>query len=162
MTVNLWVDRPLLSSPFVGLPGRTMQWAFETTPGRGRAGARLALVVSGADDILRLPNPSIVQRAAAELRDALPHGNWRIEHASVLREPRATFSLAPGQPPRPGTETPVGGLLLAGDWIDTGLPGRSRAPSSVDTARPMPRSPAWPDGCGSGVRGAVRGWESAP
>ena len=123
VTVNLWVDRPLLSSPFVGLPGRTMQWAFETTPGRGRAGARLALVVSGADDILRLPNPSIVQRAAAELRDALPHGNWRIEHASVLREPRATFSLAPGQPPRPGTETPVGGLLLAGDWIDTGLPG---------------------------------------
>ena len=123
VTVNLWVDRPLLSSPFLGLPGRTMQWAFETTPGRGRAGARLALVVSGADDFLRLPNPSIVRRATAELRNALPHGQWRVEHASVVREPRATFSLAPGQPPRPGTETPVGGLLLAGDWIDTGLPG---------------------------------------
>ena len=129
VTVNLWVDRPLLSSPFVGLPGRTMQWAFETTPnleeagGRGMEGARLTLVASGADDVVRLSNPRIVARAAAELRDALPRGRWRIEHASVVREPRATFSLAPGQPQRPGTETGVGGLLLAGDWVATGLPG---------------------------------------
>ena len=36
---------------------------------------------------------------------------------------RATFSLAPGQPPRPGTRTALPGFLLAGDWIDTGLPG---------------------------------------
>ena len=71
----------------------------------------------------RLPNPRIVARAAAELRDALPRERWRLEHASVVREPRATFSLAPGQPGRPGTETPVRGLLLAGDWVDTGLPG---------------------------------------
>jgi zeta-carotene desaturase len=42
--------------------------------------------------------------------------------ATVIREPRATFSLAPGQPPRPATNTPVRNLFLAGDWIDTGLP----------------------------------------
>ena len=40
----------------------------------------------------------------------------------MIREPRATFSLAPGQPPRPSTKTPIRGLYLAGDWIDTGLP----------------------------------------
>ena len=39
-----------------------------------------------------------------------------------IREPRATFSLAPGQPPRPETRTAVPGLYLAGDWIATGLP----------------------------------------
>jgi hydroxysqualene dehydroxylase len=43
-------------------------------------------------------------------------------NATVVREPRATFSLAPGQPPRPSTTTAVSGLLLAGDWVDTGLP----------------------------------------
>jgi zeta-carotene desaturase len=40
----------------------------------------------------------------------------------VVREKRATFSVAPGQPPRPPVETSVPGLFLAGDWIDTGLP----------------------------------------
>jgi uncharacterized protein with NAD-binding domain and iron-sulfur cluster len=41
----------------------------------------------------------------------------------VVREKQATFSLAADQPPRPSTHTPVTGLYLAGDWIDTGLPG---------------------------------------
>jgi uncharacterized protein with NAD-binding domain and iron-sulfur cluster len=41
----------------------------------------------------------------------------------VVRERRATFSLAPGGPPRPPTCTPLKGFYLAGDWTDTGLPG---------------------------------------
>jgi uncharacterized protein with NAD-binding domain and iron-sulfur cluster len=43
--------------------------------------------------------------------------------AVVVREHRASFSLAPGSPPRPPTTTGVPGFFLAGDWIDTGLPG---------------------------------------
>ena len=46
----------------------------------------------------------------------------RLLRATVVREPKATFSLAPGQPRRPETKTPVRGLLLAGDWIETGMP----------------------------------------
>jgi hydroxysqualene dehydroxylase len=61
--------------------------------------------------------------AQAELYDALPHLRAsRLVRNVVVREPNATFSLAPGQPPRPSTETGVRGLLLAGDWVDTGLP----------------------------------------
>ena len=45
-----------------------------------------------------------------------------LRRAVVVREKRATFSVAPGQPPRPPVETPIPGLFLAGDWIDTGLP----------------------------------------
>jgi len=40
----------------------------------------------------------------------------------VVREKRASFSVAPGQPPRPSTRTAVQGLFLAGDWTATGLP----------------------------------------
>ena len=62
--------------------------------------------------------------AAREIGRALPRaGAARLVRGTVIREKRATFSLAPGQPARPGTRTPIAGLLLAGDWIDTGLPG---------------------------------------
>ena len=46
-----------------------------------------------------------------------------LVRGTVIREKHATFSLAAGQPARPPTGTGVEGLWLAGDWIDTGLPG---------------------------------------
>ena len=46
----------------------------------------------------------------------------QLIRSTVVRERQATFSLAPGQPARPSTTTPIRGLVLAGDWIDTGLP----------------------------------------
>jgi len=51
----------------------------------------------------------------------------RLTRATVIREPRATFSLAPGEPDRPDVITPVEGLLLAGDWIGTRLPATIEA-----------------------------------
>ncbi|MGH9313633.1 MAG: FAD-dependent oxidoreductase, partial [Vicinamibacterales bacterium] len=42
---------------------------------------------------------------------------------TVVRERRATFSVAPGAPPRPPVTTGLGNFLIASDWIDTGLPG---------------------------------------
>jgi uncharacterized protein with NAD-binding domain and iron-sulfur cluster len=61
--------------------------------------------------------------AVRELREAFSDARTAtLQHATVIRERRATFSLKPGSPPRPGIETDVPGLFLAGDWIDTGLP----------------------------------------
>ena len=37
VTVNLWLDRPVTSVPFVGLPGRTMQWIFDKRQAFGQA-----------------------------------------------------------------------------------------------------------------------------
>ena len=39
-----------------------------------------------------------------------------IVRATVVRERRATFSLAPGQPARPSNRTALPGFVLAGDW----------------------------------------------
>ena len=124
VTVNLWFDRPLFAEPFIGLPGRAMQWAFDKRPGFGNGGAYLSLVSSGASPLLERSNAELIALAVEELLEAIPDGtrSSQLLRASVVREPRATFSLAPGQPQRPGTETPVRGLYLAGDWIATGLP----------------------------------------
>jgi squalene-associated FAD-dependent desaturase len=123
VTVNLWFDRRVLDEPFVGLPGRAMQWVFDKRVVFGEAASHLSLVSSGAASILAETNEALIRAAHEELLDALPDVRAaRLLRATVVREPRATFSLAPGQPDRPSTETDLKGFLLAGDWIDTGLP----------------------------------------
>jgi hydroxysqualene dehydroxylase len=124
VTVNLWLDRRLVDEPFVGLPGRAMQWVFDKGQIFGAPnGGPLSFVSSGAATILNRTNDELVEMAFEELASALPAArNARILRAGVVREPRATFSLAVGQPDRPRGETAVRGLALAGDWIDTGLP----------------------------------------
>jgi len=81
------------------------------------------MVSSGAAALVELDNAELVAMAHRELMDAVPAvRSARLMKGTVIREPRATFSLAPGQPARPETVTPVAGLYLAGDWIETGLP----------------------------------------
>ena len=68
-------------------------------------------------------NEELTATALGEVRDALPAArSAKLWKSLAVREKRATFSLAPDAPPRPSARTAVEGLLLAGDWIDTGLP----------------------------------------
>lgn len=126
VTVNLWFDRDVLAdvqASFVGLPGRSMQWVFDKRAVFGGDASHLSLVSSGASPLVALTNEELIARAYDEMLDALPAvRSASLVRATVVREPRATFSLAPGQPARPQVVTPVRGLYLAGDWIDTGLP----------------------------------------
>lgn len=122
-SVNIWLDRRLLDSPFLGLPGRAFQWVFDKGQMFDESFSHLTMVASGAEPLMALSNDALAAIALQELRDALPEiRGARVLRRSVVRERRATFSLAPGQPPRPGCRTPVDRLFLAGDWIETGLP----------------------------------------
>lgn len=123
VTVNLWYDRPVLNVPFLGLPGRSMQWVFDKQAVFGGTAAHLSLVASGAPELSARTNDDLIATADKEIREALPPATaaQRV-NATVIREPRATFSLAPGQPRRPSNRTEVQGLWLAGDWTDTALP----------------------------------------
>ena len=97
-----------------------------STPGSGGRAhlSHLSLVSSGADAIVQDGDDALIAAAALEIEEALPRARRAgLTHATVIREKRATFSLAPGEPARPGTRTPIRGLYLAGDSIDTGLPG---------------------------------------
>ena len=122
-SVNLWLDRRIMKTSFLGLPGRTMQWVFDKAQMFEGNTSHLTLVASGAEEVMGVTNDALTELALHELREAVPETRAaRVQRASVVRERRATFSLAPGQPKRPATRTNIDQLLLAGDWIDTGLP----------------------------------------
>lgn len=123
VTVNLWFDRQVTDGTFIGLPGRAMQWVFDKRALFGADSSHLSLVSSGASALVGRENHELIQLALDELGAALPAVRGAtLRRAVVVREKKATFSVAPGQPPRPPTRTGVPGLFLAGDWIDTGLP----------------------------------------
>jgi predicted NAD/FAD-dependent oxidoreductase len=128
VTVNLWLDSPeaLLAGQvpaFVGFVDGPMHWLFNK--GSLIKGVRhLSIVASGADELVRMDNAAITEGAHAQIQRAIPALARSAVHRSVVvREPRATFSLAPGGPRRPGCLTGLDGFYLAGDWTDTGLPG---------------------------------------
>ena len=74
----------------------------------------------------------------------------RARRTLVVRERHATLSLTPAaDAARPGVETPVRNLFLAGDWIQTGLPatiesaviaGRAAADRTLETLTSVARS----------------------
>ena len=124
VTVNLWYDRQVMDDEFVGLPGRAMQWVFDKRRAFGEQASHLSLVSSGAAELVGMESDALVTLAAREVAGAIPGARDAVlRRGTVIREKRATFSLAPGQPARPGVTTPVPNLFLAGDWIETGLPG---------------------------------------
>ena len=101
-----------------------MQWVFEKREVFGGMVSHVSVVSSGAAALVDQSNSSLVATAHEELREAIPEAREAsLLRATVIREPRATFSLAPGQPARPESRTGVRNFHLAGDWIDTGLPG---------------------------------------
>jgi zeta-carotene desaturase len=127
VTVNLWCEPQSIAplpAPFVGFVDGPMHWVFDKSRIFSEASGHLSIVSSGADAILRLGNAELTALAADQLRREIPAmRGLQVRRSVVVREPRATFSLEPNGPPRPGSGTPLRGFFLAGDWTDTGLPG---------------------------------------
>jgi zeta-carotene desaturase len=123
VSVNLWMERAALPAPFVGLPGRNFHWIFDKRGVFEGSATHLTMVASGADAVLRQTNEELAALALDEATEAFPElRRAKVQHVRVVREPNATFSLAPGEPTRPSSVTAVRDLVLAGDWTDTGLP----------------------------------------
>jgi zeta-carotene desaturase len=117
--VHLWFDREVTTLPHATLLGRTMQWMFNKDRGR-----YLQLVVSASRDLTALSRQEIIEIAVGDLRLFLPRvRDANLVKAHVVKEQRATFSAAPEtESLRPGTESSIPNLYLAGDWTRSGWP----------------------------------------
>jgi len=105
-----------MGAPLVGLIGGIAHWIF-------LRGDIVSLTVSAADDVAEDDTDDLTAALWRETVTALDLGDAEYEAARIIKERRATFDQSPeGVRRRKPTETPIGNLLLAGDWTDTGLP----------------------------------------
>lgn len=143
--VNLWVglDRPLLDRPFVGLVGSPLHWLWDRDQIEGKRGGEgnlLSVTISGARSFVHDQPDALRELFLGELRRYFPRSNAKITAFRVVKEKRATISHAAGTYlRRPPTRSPITGLLLAGDWVRTGIPAtiESAAQSGHDAARAL-------------------------
>jgi squalene-associated FAD-dependent desaturase len=126
--VNLHVvyDRPVLDESFAAGVGTPVQYLFDRSAAAGApAGCQyLAVSLSGAEREMGMSVDALRERYLPAMRALLPRARQaRVESFLVTREHAATFRAAPGVGAlRPGPQTALRGLVLAGAWTATGWP----------------------------------------
>jgi squalene-associated FAD-dependent desaturase len=122
-SVHVWYDRPVMELPHVVLVACVGQWVFnrgEVAPGEHY----VQVVVSAARQFSGLGRDEVQRRVVEELARLFPAAAAAtVVRARVVTEHAATFSAVPGVDRwRPGQTSPLGNLLVAGDWTATGWP----------------------------------------
>ncbi len=125
--VHLWFDREIMALPHAVLVGRLSQWIFNHGRGQseaGDAGHYYQVVISGSRELAGRDRDEIAQEVCRELAAIWPEVSAaRMLRARVVTEPAAVFSVRPGlEAWRPSQQTPLPGVLLAGDWTATTWP----------------------------------------
>jgi squalene-associated FAD-dependent desaturase len=111
--------RARLPLPMLGNEGGHAQWLFDRGTLCGHHGV-ISAVISGPGHHDGLDGDALALRIDAEVRQIVPGLPAPIWHR-VIAEKRATFACTPGLK-RPWAETPLPGLVLAGDYIDGDYP----------------------------------------
>jgi hydroxysqualene dehydroxylase len=114
--IHLWMNTAFMPGEAVGVIGKRIQWVF-------RHERHVSLVISAAHEFVGMGNNELVTLAMEDLRSVFGSEVGGPDHAVVIREKQATFSATPeNNRKRPGPDTGIRNLFLAGDWTATGLP----------------------------------------
>jgi hydroxysqualene dehydroxylase len=115
LNVHFHVKPPPGQPAILGVVNGQIEWLFAFPD-------RLSVTISNADRLIDRPRDELaaeIWREAAQLTGLAPGPPpWQI-----VKEKRATFAATPAQNVRrPAARTRWANLVLAGDWIQTGLP----------------------------------------
>ncbi len=141
-SVYMWLERPSAGPSFEALVNEPWQWLFRPGSRRESPEEPVVLLAGGVDSVAAAPRDEIVASARETASRLLPGAG--IRRVVAVREKAATWANgAEEQAWRPAPQTPVPGLILAGDWTATGLPatcegavrsGRRAAEALLDVA----------------------------
>lgn len=110
--VNAPADTPL----FIGVIGGATQWVF-------RKREVLSVTISAANGLVDRPAQELAELIWPEVQRAYDLPGGPLPPWQIVKEKRATFAATPAQlSRRPNAVTRWENLVLAGDWIETGLP----------------------------------------
>jgi uncharacterized protein with NAD-binding domain and iron-sulfur cluster len=115
---HIWLNQNIFSQRYYAISGGLIQGIFNH-------GKYISIVISAADEILKMTNKEFMELAIEEIKKIFGEfENKFISHSLVIREKRATFVASENIfYNRPGNETQLKNFFICGDWTDTGLPG---------------------------------------
>ncbi len=142
VNLHVWFDRAVAPFDFAAFYGSELQWVFnrrrlDAVP--VAEGEHLVISLSAAGPYMEMDKHELQRHFLPLIHRALPASEGaKIVRFSALKEPEATFVPAPGLV-RPGAETPIPNLVLAGAYTATGWPAtmESAVRSGVTAARAL-------------------------
>jgi len=106
-----------LPSSMIGLTAGPAQWAFDRGQCTGPEGLVAAVISAPRHENRKTLIPTVLAQLERTLGSSLPEPQW----THIITEKRATIACHPGLV-RPGIITPLPGLWLAGDYIESEYP----------------------------------------
>lgn len=127
LNIHLWVKDKSFPEGFYGLINSPIHWVFNK-------GTHLNVVISDAGELVNKEDKEIMNMAKYEMNKFFLLAADSIINYKIIKEKRATF--IPSNDiidKRSAQQTRIKNLILAGDWVDTGLP--STIESAVKSGR---------------------------
>jgi len=116
LNIHIWLKKNPLTKNFYGLIGSPVHWIFNK-------GTHINLVISDADHLIHKDDEELYEMVSTELKKYINLDKDMITDYKLIKEKRATF--IPSNDiinKRSFQQTGFRNLILAGDWVDTGLP----------------------------------------
>jgi squalene-associated FAD-dependent desaturase len=127
LNIHLLLGKNILPGGFYGLINSPLHWVFNK-------GTHLNIVISDADELVNKPEEDLLAMVKSEMQKYFLLDPGLITGYKIIKEKRATFIPSTDVlDKRPSQKTYLRNLILAGDWVDTGLP--STIESAVKSGR---------------------------
>jgi len=127
LNIHIWLKNNVIPVGFFGLIDSPVHWVFNK-------GTHLNIVISDANEFNNKLDNDILEFVKSELKKYFLLDPELISNCKIIKEKRSTF--VPSKEiidVRPSQKTKIENLVLAGDWVNTGLP--STIESAVKSGR---------------------------